>query len=200
MDDLVTRITEALQSRLFVELEASGRHVHLTKEAAMALFGHGLTEKRPLSQPGQFVCNERVSIITPKGRFDRVAVLGPERSECQVELSKTDCVTLGIQAPVRQSGKTEGTGGILIENGDRRLTLTSGVIIAQRHIHMTPEDAALRGLHDGAVVRLKALTERPVTFEEVVVRVSPKFRTYAHLDYDEANACGFHAGDLGMIL
>lgn len=200
MDDLVTRITEALQSRLFVELEASGRHVHLTKEAALALFGHGLTEKRPLSQPGQFVCNERVSIITPKGRFDRVAVLGPERSECQVELSKTDCVTLGIQAPVRQSGKTEGTGGILIENGDRRLTLTSGVIIAQRHIHMTPEDAALRGLHDGAVVRLKALTERPVTFEEVVVRVSPKFRTYAHLDYDEANACGFRAGDLGMIV
>ena len=200
MDDLVTRITEALQSRLFVELEASGRHVHLTKEAAMALFGHGLTEKRPLSQPGQFVCNERVSIITPKGRFDRVAVLGPERSECQVELSKTDCVTLGIQAPVRQSGKTEGTGGILIENGDRRLTLTSGVIVAQRHIHMTPEDAALRGLHDGAVVRLKALTERPVTFEEVVVRVSPKFRTYAHLDYDEANACGFRAGDLGMIV
>lgn len=200
MDDLVTRITEAVLSRLFVELEASGRHVHLTKEAAMALFGHGLTEKRPLSQPGQFVCNERVSIITPKGRFDRVAVLGPERSECQVELSKTDCVTLGIQAPVRQSGKTEGTGGILIENGDRRLTLTSGVIIAQRHIHMTPEDAALRGLHDGAVVRLKALTERPVTFEEVVVRVSPKFRTYAHLDYDEANACGFRAGDLGMIV
>ena len=166
----------------------------------MALFGHGLTEKRPLSQPGQFVCNERVSLITPKGRFDRVAVLGPERSECQVELSKTDCVTLGIQAPVRQSGKTGGTGGILIENGDRRLALTSGVIIAQRHIHMTPEDAALRGLHDGAVVRLKALTERPVTFEEVVVRVSPKFRTYAHLDYDEANACGFQTGDLGMIL
>lgn len=200
MDDLVTRITEALQSRLFVELEASGRHVHLTKEAALSLFGHGLTEKSPLSQPGQFVCNERVSIITPKGRFDRVAVLGPERSECQVELSKTDCVTLGIQAPVRQSGKTEGTGGILVANGDRQLTLTGGVIIAQRHIHMTPEDAALRGLHDGAVVRLKALTERPVTFEEVVVRVSPKFRTYAHLDYDEANACGFHTGDLGMII
>lgn len=200
MDDLVTRITEALRSRVFVELEASGRHVHLTKEAALSLFGHGLTEKRPLSQPGQFVCNERVSLVTPKGRFDRVAVLGPERSECQVELSKTDCVTLGIQAPVRQSGKIEDTGGILIENGDHRLTLTSGVIIAQRHIHMTPEDAALRGLKDGMVVRLKALTERPVIFEEVVVRVSPKFRTYAHLDYDEANACGFQTGDLGMIV
>ena len=200
MDDLVTRITEALHSRLFVELEASGRHVHLTEEAAMALFGHGLTEKRPLSQPGQFVCNERVSLITPKGRFDLVAVLGPERNECQVELSKTDCVALGIQAPVRQSGKTGGTGGILVANGDRQLTLTHGVIIAQRHIHMTPEDAALRGLKDGAVVRLKALTQRPVTFEEVVVRVSPRFRTYAHLDYDEANACGYRTGDLGMIV
>lgn len=200
MDDLVSRVTEALTSRLFVELEASGRHVHLTKEAAFALFGHGLTEKRPLSQPGQFVCNERVSLVTPKGRFDRVAVLGPERSECQVELSKTDCVTLGIEAPVRQSGKTAGTGGITLESGDRQLTLQSGVIIAQRHIHMTPEDAASRGVTDGAVVRLKALTARPVVFEDVVVRVSPKFRTFAHLDYDEANACGFVPGDLGMLV
>ena len=200
MDDLVTRVTEALTARLFVELEASGRHVHLTKEAAFALFGHGLTEKRPLSQPGQFVCNERVSLVTPKGRFDRVAVLGPERSECQVELSKTDCVSLGIEAPVRQSGNTAGTGGITLENGDRRLTLQSGVIIAQRHIHMTPEDAASRGVTDGAVVRLKALTARPVVFEDVVVRVSPKFRTFAHLDYDEANACGFVPGDLGMLV
>ena len=200
MDDLVTRVTEALTSRLFVELEASGRHVHLTKEAAFALFCHGLTEKRPLSQPGQFVCNERVSLVTPKGRFDRVAVLGPERSECQVELSKTDCVSLGIEAPVRQSGNTAGTGGITLENGDRRLTLESGVIVAQRHIHMTPEDAASRGVTDGAVVRLKALTARPVVFGDVVVRVSPKFRTFAHLDYDEANACGFAPGDLGMLV
>ena len=200
MDDLVTRVTEALTARLFVELEASGRHVHLTKEAAFALFGHGLTEKRPLSQPGQFVCNERVSLVTPKGRFDRVAVLGPERSECQVELSKTDCVSLGIEAPVRQSGNTAGTGGITLENGDRRLTLESGVIVAQRHVHMTPEDAASRGVTDGAVVRLKALTARPVVFGDVVVRVSPKFRTFAHLDYDEANACGFVPGDLGMLV
>ena len=200
MDDLITRVTEALTSRLFVELEASGRHVHLKKEAAFALFGHGLTEKRPLSQPGQFVCNERVSLVTPKGRFDRVAVLGPERSECQVELSKTDCVSLGIEAPVRQSGNTAGTGGITLENGDRRLTLESGVIVAQRHIHMTPEDAASRGVTDGAVVRLKALTARPVVFGDVVVRVSPKFRTFAHLDYDEANACGFVPGDLGMLV
>lgn len=200
MDDLVSRITDALQSRLFIELEASGRHVHLTKEAALTLFGHGLTEKRPLSQPGQFVCNERVSLITPKGHLDRVAVLGPERSECQIELSKTDCVALGIQAPVRLSGKIEGTNGIVLANGERQLALSMGVIVAQRHIHMTPEDAALRGLSDGAVVRLRALTERPVTFEEVIVRVSPKFRTYAHLDYDEANACGFQKGDLGMIV
>lgn len=200
MDDLVSRITDALQSRLFIELEASGRHVHLTREAALTLFGHGLTEKRPLSQPRQFVCNERVSLITPKGHFEHVAVLGPERSECQIELSKTDCVALGIQAPVRLSGKIEATGGIVLANGERQLALSKGVIVAQRHIHMTPEDAALRGIADGAVVRLRALTERPVTFEEVIVRVSPKFRTYAHLDYDEANACGFQKGDLGMIV
>ena len=200
MDQLAQRIAQALQERLFIELEASGRHVHLTREDALALFGHPLTEKRPLSQPGQFVCNERVSLVTPKGRFDRVAVLGPERSECQVELSKTDCVSLGIEAPVRQSGNTAGTDGITLENGDRRLTLESGVIVAQRHIHMTPEDAASRGVTDGAVVRLKALTARPVVFGDVVVRVSPKFRTFAHLDYDEANACGFAPGDLGMLV
>ncbi len=200
MDNLVGRITEALQKRLFIELEASGRHVHLTKEAALALFGHGLTESRPLSQPGQFVCNERVSLITPKGRFDRVAVLGPERSTCQVELSKTDCVTLGISAPVRLSGKTEASPGIVIANGERTITLQSGVIVAQRHIHMTPEDAKLRGLSDGAVVSLRALTDRPVVFDNVVVRVSKDFRTYAHLDFDEANACGFRKGDLGMIV
>lgn len=200
MDDLVSRVTEALQRRLFIEMEASGRHVHLTKAAAIALFGHALTEKRPLSQPGQFVCNERVSLITPKGRIDRVAVLGPERRECQVELSKTDCVTLGLEAPVHLSGDLSDSPGIVLANGEKQLSLTEGVIVAQRHIHITPEDAAMRGVSDGAVVRLRALTERPLTFEEVVVRVSPSFRTYAHLDYDEANACGFRAGDLGMIL
>lgn len=200
MDDQVTRIVDAITGRLFIELEASGRHVHLTREAALTLFGHPLTPKRPLSQPGQFVCQERVRLVTPKGSIDRVAVLGPERKACQVELSATDCVALGIDAPVRLSGDTAGSPGIVLESESGRLPLSEGVIIAQRHIHMTPEDAHVRGLSDRATVQLRTLTQRPLTFEEVVVRVSPEFRTYAHLDYDEANACGFRKGDLGMIV
>ena len=200
MDDQVTRIVDAITGRLFIELEASGRHVHLTREAALTLFGHPLTPKRPLSQPGQFVCQERVCLVTPKGSIDRVAVLGPERRACQVELSATDCVALGIDAPVRLSGDTAGSPGIVLESERSQLSLSEGVIIAQRHIHMTPEDARARGLSDRASVQLRTLTQRPLTFEEVVVRVSPEFRTYAHLDYDEANACGFRKGDLGMIV
>ena len=200
MDDQVTRIVDAITGRLFIELEASGRHVHLTREAALTLFGHPLTPKRPLSQPGQFVCQERVRLVTPKGSIDRVAVLGPERKACQVELSATDCVALGIDAPVRLSGDTAGSPGIVLESESGRLPLSEGVIIAQRHIHMTPEDARARGLSDRASVQVRTLTQRPLTFEEVVVRVSPEFRTYAHLDYDEANACGFRKGDLGMIV
>ena len=200
MDDQVTRIVDAITGRLFIELEASGRHVHLTREAALTLFGHPLTPKRPLSQPGQFVCQERVRLVTPKGSIDRVAVLGPERKACQVELSATDCVALGIDAPVRLSGDTAGSPGIVLESESGQIRLSEGVIIAQRHIHMTPEDARARGLSDRATVQLRTLTRRPLTFEEVVVRVSPEFRTYAHLDYDEANACGFRKGDLGMIV
>ena len=112
----------------------------------------------------------------------------------------TDCVTLGISAPVRQSGSTESTPGITLEANGKKLTLSSGVIVAQRHIHMTPLDAEQRNLHDGDIVKLRTLTKRPVTFENVTVRVSPKYRTFAHLDYDEANACGFQKGDLGLIL
>ena len=200
MDDQVTRIVDAITGRLFIELEASGRHVHLTREAALTLFGHPLTPKRPLSQPGQFVCQERVRLVTPKGSIDRVAVLGPERKACQVELSATDCVVLGIDAPVRLSGDTAGSPGIVLESESGQIRLSEGVIIAQRHIHMTPEDARVRGLSDRATVQLRTLTRRPLTFEEVIVRVSPEFRTYAHLDYDEANACGFRKGDLGMIV
>lgn len=196
----VEALTQALQTRLFIELEASGRHVHLSAQAAQTLFGHALTPQRPLSQPGQFLCCERVTLITPKARFERVAVLGPERSNCQVELSMTDCVALGLNAPVRLSGNADGTPGIVIACGERSLALENGVIVAKRHIHMTPEDAARHGVSDGDSVRLRTLTARPLVFEDVVVRVSRDFQTYAHLDLDEANACGFRRGDLGMIL
>lgn len=194
------KLTEAVLSRIFVELEASGRHVHVTKQQALTLFGHGLTPKRELSQPGQFLANERVTLVGPKGEFHNVAVLGPERPEGQVEISLTDGKVLGIAPPVRMSGSVAGTPGILLVGPAGKVQLEQGVIAAKRHIHMTPEDAANMGVRDRQVVRLQAYTGRPVVFEDVVVRIRPDFRTRAHLDYDEANACGFQNGDLGRIL
>lgn len=196
----ISTLTEAVMGRLFVELEASGRHAHVTEEQAMALFGHKLTPKRELSQPGQYLANERVSIIGPKGEFHNVAVLGPERPEGQVEISLTDGRSLGIEPPVRPSGKVAGTPGITLRGERGTVTLKQGVIAAQRHIHMHPEDAKNMGIADGQMVSLQTYTARPVVFEDLLVRVHPGFQTRVHLDYDEANACGFKNGDLGRIL
>ncbi len=200
MRETVENIAELVQKRLFVELEASGRHVHVTKEQAQVLFGHGLTPERPLSQPGQFLAKERVTVIGPKGAFEKVAVLGPERKEAQVEISLTDGRILGIQVPVRLSGDVTGTPGAVLQGPRGEVVLAQGVMAARRHIHMTPEDAARMGVRDQQVVRLQVDSRRPVIFGDVVVRVSPNFATYVHLDYDEANACGFAPGDLGRIL
>ena len=193
-------LAQAVMQRIFVELEASGRHVHVTQEQAMLLFGHGLTPKRPLSQPGQYLANERVTVIGPKGRFENVAVLGPARKEAQIEISLTDGKTLGINPPVRPSGNVSNSPGATLIGPCGEVTLSQGVIAAQRHIHMTPEAADLMGVKDKQIVRLQTYTNRPVIFSEVLVRVSPDYATYAHLDYDEANACGFSKGDLGRIL
>ena len=193
-------LVQAVLNNLFVELEASGRHVHVTSAQAQVLFGHLLTPKRPLSQPGQFLANERLTVIGPKGQFENVAVLGPERSEAQVEISLTDARFLGITPPVRLSGNTEGSPGAVLQGPMGRIALEKGVICAQRHIHMTPEAAARFGVKDKQTVRLQTFTTRPVIFDDTVVRVSKDFATYVHLDYDEANACGYQAGDLGRIL
>ena len=195
-EDIVRRVMD----RIFVELEASGRHVHVTEAQAQALFGHRLTPKRELSQPGQFLANERVTVIGPKGRFDNVAVLGPERKAGQVELSLTDTRTLGIPAPVRMSGEVTDTPGAILQGEMGTVSLREGVIVARRHIHITPQDAEQMSVQDKQVVRLQVYTDRPLIFEDVVVRVSPDFQTRVHLDYDEANACGFQNGDLGRIL
>ena len=196
----VEQLAEAVMDRLFVKLEASGRHVHVTKEQAMTLFGHPLTRQRDLSQPGQFLARERVTVVGPKGKFENVAVLGPERKEAQVEISLTDGKVLGITPPVRPSGNVEGSPAAVLVGLWGKVELSRGVIAAQRHIHMTPEDAARFGVRDKQVVRLRTYTDRPVIFGDVAVRVSSDFATYAHLDYDEANACGFRTGDLGRIL
>ena len=196
----IEALAEALMARLFVPMEASGRHVHVTKDQALALFGHPLTPKRPLSQPGQFLSNERVAVIGPKGEFQNVAVLGPERKEAQVEISLTDARTLGIDAPIRQSGSVAGTPGAVLMGPMGRVQLDQGVIAAQRHIHITPRDAARFGVKDKQTVKLQTYTDRPLIFADVLVRVSEQFATRVHLDYDEANACGYKLGDLGRIL
>ena len=193
-------LVDKLVSSIFVELEASGRHVHVTKEQAQSLFGHSLTEKRPLSQPGQYLANERVTVVGPKGEFANVAVLGPERKTGQVEVSLTDARTLGVEAPVRLSGDVKGSPGILLRGEKGCVTLPQGVIAAKRHIHLTPEDAEKFHVRDKQTVKLQTYTARPVVFEDVAVRVSPDFASFVHLDYDEANACGFQKGDLGRIL
>ena len=197
--ELQTLVGEVVRG-LFVELEASGRHVHMTAQQAQELFGHPLTPKRPLSQPGQFLANERVTVIGPKGKLEHVAVLGPERKEAQVEISLTDARTLGLEAPVRLSGDVQNTPGVTLCTERSRIVLRQGCLAAQRHIHLTPEDAKRFGVADKQTVRLKTYTARPLIFEEVAVRVSKDFASFVHLDYDEANACGFRPGDLGRIL
>lgn len=193
-------LVEAVAQSLFVELEASGRHVHVTAQQAQTLFGHPLTPERPLSQPGQYLAKERVRIIGPKGEFRNVAVLGPERKEGQVEISLTDGRILGIDPPIRLSGDVAGSPGITLEGERGSVTLPQGVIAAQRHVHLTPEDAVKFGVKNGQTVRLQTYTVRPTVFGDVAVRVSPDFASYVHLDYDEANACGFRKGDLGRLL
>ena len=194
------QLVDAVVGSLFVELEASGRHVHVTKDQALELFGHPLTPERPLSQPGQYLANERVTVVGPKGEFANVAVLGPERKAGQVEVSLTDARSLGVEAPVRLSGDVKNSPAILLRGEKGCVTLPEGVIVAQRHIHLTPEDAKKFRVTDKQSVKLQTYTARPVVFEDVVVRISPDFASYVHLDYDEANACGFRKGDLGRIL
>ncbi len=200
--EAVERLAEQLVERMTVPLEASGRHVHLSREDTEALFGRGyrLTPEKPLSQPGQFLCRERVTLVGPKGELKNVAVLGPERGESQVEISLTDGVTLGLRPPVRLSGETADTPGIELRHAETQIRLRRGVMAAKRHIHLSPQEAARFGVRNGEKVLLRTFTERETVFADVEVRVSEKFRAAAHLDYDEANACGYQKGDRGLIL
>ena len=189
-----------VMERLFVEMEASGRHVHLTAAQIQTLFGHDLTPAKPLSQPGQFAAKERLTVVGPKGELRNMAVLGPARKEAQVEISLTDARDLGLTVPVRQSGAVTDSPGATLIGPEGQVVLDQGVIAAQRHIHLTPADAARFGVRDKQVVKLQTFTARPLVFDDVVVRVSADFAPRVHLDYDEANACGYTAGDYGRIL
>ena len=183
-------------------VEASGRHVHLSKEHLEQLFGKGyeLTIAKELSQPGQYAAKERIRVIGPKGEFSNVVILGPCRDFSQVELSLTDCKDIGIKGVLRESGKIEGTPGILIGVGENYIQLDKGAIVAKRHIHMTPEDAEKLNVKDNELVKVKVIGERPVIFDDVLIRVKSSFRLSMHIDYDEANACGYTSGVKGSII
>ncbi|EHL2680457.1 phosphate propanoyltransferase, partial [Listeria monocytogenes] len=167
-----------------------------------ALFGPGyeLTHFRDLSQPGQYVCKERISIVGPKSVIHNVVILGPIRKKTQVEISSTDGTALGIKAPVRESGDIAGTPGILLLSAKNSVQLSEGLIVAKRHIHMTPADAEKQQVSQSEIVQVKINGDRPLIFDDVVVRISPDFATYMHIDYDEANACGFKKGIRGQII
>ena len=184
-----------------IPVEVSAHHVHLSREDVERLFGKGyrLTFERELSQPGQFACKEKVNLIGPKGRIENVRILGPEREKTQVEIAMTEEFKLGIQAPIRASGDIEGTPGITLEGPAGRITIDKGVILALRHIHMSIEDAMRFGIRDRDYVQVRIESERPVIFEDVLVRVDKNFRLAMHIDTDEANASGIKTGDTGYI-
>lgn len=186
-----------------VLIETSARHVHVTKETLETLFGEGyqLTKKKDLSQPGQFACEERVQVIGAKGSFPAVSILGPERPENQVEISASDARSIGVAAPVRESGDIAGSGACKLVGPKGEVELKEGVIVAKRHIHMTPEDAEKYGVQDKQVVSVEIKSaERSLVFGDTVVRVSPKYALAMHIDTDESNAVMAPAGTLGVIL
>ncbi len=202
MEQIIQAVLSAIPRAGLVEVEVSARHVHLTREHLEVLFGKGaeLTPKRPLSQPGQFLSEERVTLVGPKGRKERTAILGPIRPATQVELSKSDCVELGVKAPVRESGDVTGSGSITIEGPCGSLTIDEGVIIAHNHVHLTPEVAQIMGVTDKQRVAVEVFSDRPVTFRDVIIRVSEKFSCRMHIDFDEANAALVSGFTLGKII
>lgn len=183
-------------------VETSARHVHLSQEHLEILFGKGatLTNKKDLSQPGQFACAERVNLVGPKKELANVSILGPVRPNTQVEVSYTDARTLGIAAPLRESGDVAGTPGVKLVGPAGEVDLTEGVMVAKRHIHMTPEDAATYGVENGQIVSVKIESERTTVLGDVVIRVSPKFALAMHVDTDESNAAAAFGACYGELI
>ena len=178
-----------------VLVETSARHVHVSKEALETLFGKGyeLTNIKDLSQPGQFACAEKVLVVGPKGTL-KASILGPTRPASQVEISLTDARTIGVKAPIRESGDVAGSAACKLVNPETgaEVELAEGVIVAKRHIHLTPEAAAEMGVADKQIVSVEIKSERTTVFGDVVVRVSEKFAPAMHIDTDESNAaCAF---------
>ena len=202
LNSIVDEVVKRVKDEAFIEVEASGRHVHLAEKDIEKLFGanYKLTKIKDLSQPGQFACKERVTIKGPKGSIKNVVVLGPARSETQVEVSLTDSLALGVKPPIKMSGELLDTPGITIESDKGEVNLDRGLIAAKRHIHVSKEDAKKFEVKDNDLVKVKVFGERPLIFDDVVIRVSEDYTTFMHIDYDEANACGFKSGTFARII
>ncbi|MCK5796885.1 MAG: phosphate propanoyltransferase [Deltaproteobacteria bacterium] len=185
-----------------IPINASVRHIHLSHDHVTALFGagHKLSPIKDLSQPEQYAAAEVVNLVGPKSTIQKVRVLGPERKATQVEISRTDEFTLGVDAPVRASGHLEGTPGIRLEGPTGIVELETGLIQAQRHIHMSPQDAERFGVDDKDWVMVRVGGERGIIFDDVLVRVSPHYRLDMHLDTDEANAADLGPGATGTLI
>jgi acetate kinase len=202
----ITRVLEAQKQDSFL-VEVSAHHIHLTQEHVEALFGkgHQLTKHADLSQPGQYACKEQLTIVGPKGKIDRVRVLGPTRKYTQIEIALTEQYRLGIAPPVRESGDISDTPGCTLEapGSDGKpggsVKIDKGVICALRHIHMSPEDALRYGVRDKSFVRVRIEGDRKLTFGDVLVRVDPSFKLAMHIDTDEANAASVQTGAQGYI-
>ncbi|MFK8162112.1 MAG: acetate/propionate family kinase [Lewinella sp.] len=193
---------DAVNTLPTIPVAISARHIHLRQETVDALFGkgHELKVRKWLSQPGQFAAEETVMVVGPRNTLERVRVLGPVRSKDQLEISRTDEFFLGIDAPVRESGKVENTPGCKLIGPAGEFNLEDGVICAWRHIHMTPEDAAVFGVADRDIVEVAVGSgERSLTFGNVLIRVSPKYKLEMHIDTDEGNAAEINSGDEGVL-
>jgi len=199
-NELIAAMKEE-QAEAPIPIEISAHHVHLSQADVDKLFGPGyqLTPEHELSQPGQFACAEKVHLVGPKGRIANVRVLGPTRKETQVEIAMTEQFKVGIQPPIRQSGDLANTPGVTLEGPYGSTTIERGVICAQRHIHMAPEDAQRFRVRDNYVVRVRVKGERELIFGDVVVRVNPAFRLAMHIDTDEGNAANIRTGMIGYI-
>lgn len=185
-----------------VSVGVSARHIHLSQEHIEVLFGEGyqLTEFKPLSQPGQFAANETVAVVGSKGSFEKVRILGPARPATQLEISRTDSFAIGVKAPVRESGKTDGTPGILLKGPAGEVQIEEGVIVAARHIHFHTSDAEKWGIKDQDLLKVRLSGERGLILENVIARVSDSFKLDMHIDTDEANAAGAATGDTAEII
>lgn len=197
-------VRECMNNQKTVEdipVGVSNRHIHLSQADLEALFGPGavLHNKKDLKQPGQYACEEVLTVVGPKGSLKKVRVLGPVRKESQIEVSKTDARTLGIDAPVRESGDLAGTPGIVLEGPCGKVELTHGVIVAQRHIHLDVDTARALNVKDKDMVCVETFGQRGCILKNVTVRVSEKFAPEMHVDTDEANACQMKDNDMIRI-